>query len=401
MSGVHARLSASSAHRWLVCAPSVNGKGSSGSSIHAATGTYAHDIAAKCLSAALPSASDYFLKKGVVDGYEIECDLEMVDAIDLYLDSVAEDQQVGDVAWIEMPLLQALSKIDPDLGGTADYVRYRPATQHLLVADFKFGSGVYVDVNSNEQLMLYALGAMLECGKAVKDVTVRIVQPRFEGAEPVRDYHFKAHSILDFAADVQAAAQRSRDPNAPLVAGDHCQFCPLARSCQELERHQHSLLAAEFVTVETAPSGAMSFAAEPGAVVDYGTLAQALASIPLVKERIKAIEAFAYEQALKGAEIPGYKLVDKRAVRKWKSEGEVILWAQERALDPYAPREVISPAQMEKLLAKDAPRGKKKDAGVALEPLVEKVSSGTALVPVTDSRAPAKVVTADDFDVLP
>lgn len=393
MSGVHARLSASSAHRWLKCPPSANFKGGK-SSIHAATGTYAHDIAAKCLQDASTNPSDFFLKRGKVDGFEIECDLEMVDSISLYVDECNADLKEGDVCWTEMPLLQALAKIDPDLGGTADYVRYRPSTQHLLVKDFKYGSGVYVDVIDNTQLKLYALGAMLECGKAVKDVTVRICQPRFEGAQPIRDFNFKAHEILGFIADVQEAANLSRDSATPFKAGEHCQFCPHARECPELEKRQHALVAADFDVVAFD---------KPGAIAQYDPvkLAQALLDIPLVKERIKAIEAFAYTEATAGKDIPGFKLVDKRANRKWKSEDAVIAWATEQAVDPYAPREVISPAQMEKLLAKDAPKGKKKEAGKALDPLVEKVSSGTALVPVSDERPPAKLVTANDFAVLP
>ena len=402
MSGVHARLSASSAHRWLRCPPSVNYKDDKGS-IFAAAGTFAHDIAAKCLNDYTISASDFFLKKETIDGFEVECDLEMIDAINLYLDDLAADLKEGDQCWIEMPLLQALSKIDPDLGGTADYVRYRPSNQHLLVVDFKFGSGVYVEVEDNEQLKLYALGAMLECGKAVKDVTVRICQPRFEGAQPTRDFNFKAHEILDFIADVQDAAVKSREKDTPFAAGEHCKFCSHAKDCAELERHQHTITMADFGTIDVQVPGkggtTLALADKPGAVVDYAKLAAALQSIPMVKERIKAIEQYAYEQASKGAEIPGFKLVDKRATRRWKSEDAIVLWACERAIDPYAPREVISPAQMEKLLAKDAPRGKKKDAGAELEPFVEKVSSGTALVPVTDERPPAKLVTAADFEV--
>ncbi len=401
MSGVHARLSASSAHRWLRCPPSANYAGGKGSAF-AAAGTYAHDIAARCLGDNSISASDFFLQKAKVDGFDVECDLEMIDAINLYLDEIAADLKEGDVCWTEMPLLQALSKIDPDLGGTADYVRYRPSTQHLLVKDFKFGSGVYVEVEDNEQLKLYALGAMLECGRAVKDVTVRICQPRFEGAQPIRDFHFKAHQILDFIADVQEAAVKSRAKDTPLAAGEHCKFCPRAKDCPELERRQHAITLADFGTIDVQVpvkgGTALALADRPGAVVDYAKLAAALTSIPMVKERIKAIEQYAYEQASKGAEIPGFKLVDKRANRSWKSEEAVIKWAEAKAVDPYAPREVISPAQMEKLLAKDAPKGKKKDAGVELEPLVEKVSSGTALVPVTDERQPAKIVTAADFE---
>ena len=386
MSGVHARLNASSAHRWLQCPRSANFKGGK-ATIHAATGTYAHDIAAKCLNDSSLSPSDFFLKRATVDGFEVECDLEMVDVLNLYLDEIASDLKKGDVTWVEMPLLTALQKVDADLGGTADYVRYRPATQHLLVKDFKYGSGVYVDVEDNEQLKLYALGAMLECAKPVKDVTVRICQPRFEGAKPVRDFHFKAHDILEFIADVQEAAVKSRDPKTPFAAGDHCKFCPHARECPELEKRQHALLAADFGDV-------------PLAQYEPAKLAAALASIPLVKERIKAIEEFAYQEASAGKEIPGFKLVDKRPTRKWKSEGDVIEWAEKVAIDPYAPRELLSPAQLEKKIAADAPKGKKKEAGKVLEPFVEKVSSGTALVAITDERPPAKLVTADDFAVI-
>ena len=387
----HARLSASAAHRWLQCPPSVRTAGGDKSSVHAANGTIAHDIAAKCLSDPSLSASDFFLKRGKVDGFDIECDLEMVDAINLYVEDVAADRQKGDESWVEMPLLQALSRIDPDLGGTADYVRYRPSTRHLLVADFKYGQGVYVDADDNEQLKIYALGAMLECGKVVTSVTVRIVQPRFEGAKPIRESTFKAVELLDFIADVKAAADLSRDAKAPYKAGDHCKFCPAARTCPELERSQHALLASDFDVVPALG------AALP---VDHTKLAAALVSIPAVKERIKAIEAFAYAEASRGVEIPGFKLVDKRANRAWKSTGDVIEWAEKLAIDPYQPRELLSPAQMEKKLSADAPKGKKKEAGRVLEPFVEKVSSGTVLVPVTDERPPAKLVTATDFAVV-
>ncbi len=359
-----------------------------------AAGTYAHDIAAQCLNDASLKVSDFLGKKEKVDGHEIECDAEMVDAVNLYIDDCNGEMQEGDLMWVEMPLLQALARIDPDTGGTADYVRYRASTKHLLVKDFKFGSGVYVEVNDNAQLKLYALGAMLECGKAVKDVTVRIVQPRFEGAAPIRDFHFKAAEILDFIADIKDAADKSRDPTTPFVAGDHCGFCPHARECPELEKRRHSLLSDEFGIVAVAKSGAL-------AQYDPSKLAQALASIPLVKEQIKAIEAFAYQEATAGKDIPGFKLVDKRATRKWKSEDVVILWAESKAIDPYAPREVMSPAQMEKAIAPTMPKGKKKDAGKLIEELVEKVSSGTALVAITDERPPAKLITANDFAVLP
>lgn len=398
MSGQHARLSASAAHRWLQCAGSIAPGGKS--SFYAAQGTYAHDIAAKCLTMDL-DPNDFLLNIGVVDGHKVECDLEMVEVIQSYLDAIAEDEQPGDQSWVEMPLLDAMKNVDPDLGGTADYVRYRPSTKHLKVVDFKYGSGMFVDVDDNPQLKLYGLGAMLEVDLPVVDVEVVVVQPRFEGAKPVRSWSFKGVDILNFVADVQEAAERTREKNPVMVAGDHCGFCPRAATCPELEKRQHDLIVAEFCAVETNTDGKIEFAAPPGSVVDYKTLSAALTGVALVEARIKAIKEFAYGEALKGAEIPGFKLVDKVPRRKWKSEGDVIEWAQKNAIEPWAPKELLSPAQLEKRLGENAPRGKKKAAGEVLVPFVEKVSSGTALVPLSDDRPPAKRVTAEDFAAIP
>ena len=384
----HARLSASSAHRWLACPPSVRYASDGKTSIHAATGTFAHSIAARCLEQDAP-ASDFFLKRETVDGFEVECDLEMVAAVQDYLDDIADDLKPGDQTFVEVRLVDALSRIDPDLGGTADHARYRPETKHLLVRDFKYGSGVYVDADDNAQMKLYALGVMLAIEKNVKDVTLRIIQPRFEGAKPVRDWHFKASDILDFVADVKDAANASRTEGATYKAGDHCKFCPGARVCPELEKRSHAIIGAEFDFMEQKVTTLPTY--EPR------RLADALTSIPPIKERIKAIEEFAYTEATAGKTIPGFKLVEKRATRKWKSTGDVIEWAEKVAVDPYAPRELLSPAQLEKVLLKDAPKGKKKQAGAVLEPFVERVSSGTALVPVSDDRPPAKRVTGAEF----
>jgi hypothetical protein len=279
-----------------------------------------------------------------------------------------------------MPLLEPLQAIDKDFGGTADAVRYRPNAQELRVFDAKFGSGVYVEAEGNKQMKMYALGVMLKLNRPVKKVICTIVQPLYEGAQPVRDYEFEAHEIMSFVADAQAAAAETRKPDAKLAAGEHCGFCPARRDCPELKKREVVVMAADFSNLPSVP---------------MAKLAEALRFIPLVKERIKAIEEHAYAEAQKG-EIPGFKLVDKRATRRWSDPEALLVWCKGREAttpDPFAPPELLSPAQFEKKLDKE---GKKEMAK-----FVESKSSGTVLVPVEDDRPPAKRITAADFPALP
>lgn len=383
MSGVHARLSASSAHRWTKCAGSVNqALGKRSVSEYMSQGTFAHEIAATCLNEnMLPDA--FWLQRKTIDGFEIECDTEMVEGVTVYLDAIKEDRQDGDIGVVEMPLLDALQTVDPDMGGTADYVRYRPGARSLRVFDFKYGSGTFVEADSNEQLMIYALGALIAVNMPIEEVEVTIVQPRYEGAAPVRTWKFKAAELLDFRADAQDAAARSREKNPALKAGNWCKFCPAIRTCPEAEKHHHAVIAAEFASV---------------ADYDPEKLAAALKSIPIAKGRIKALEEFAYAEALRGARIPGFKLVDKVARRKWRDETAVRAWGGLRGADVCAVPEVLSPAQLEARLAETIG---KKAAVKELEPLWIKQSSGTVLVAEDDDRKPVAQISADDFQAQP
>lgn len=378
----HARLSASSAHRWTLCPGSV--RLSDGipnkSSAHAAAGTLAHEIAARCLTDERASPQMCTGRKAEIDGHAVECDLEMVDGVQFYLDTLDADVQKGDQTFVEVDLTPALKTIDPELGGTADFVRWRPSTKQLRVVDFKYGAGKVVEPTENKQLMLYALGALLTLDKPAKGVTVTIVQPRIEHEDGrVRDWTFPAVDLINFAADVAESARRTRDSNAPLVPGEvQCGWCPARHTCPELEKRQHALVAQEF-------SQAVPY--------DPVKLAQTLDAIPLVEARIKAIREFAYEEAERGNPPPGYKLVQKRATRKWKDEKAMTEWCLENGLVPFdaAPRK--SPAQLEKELNKE----QKKE----MAELVESVSSGHTLVPVSDKRPEVHKALAQEFAVIP
>ncbi len=381
----HARLTASAAGRWMACPGSVReaDKHPNITSAEAAYGTFGHHIAAACLEEGrLPA--EWLGNRTLVDGVEAECDVEMIEAVQDYLDDCAADKMPGDQEWIEVSLWSALQKIDKDLGGTADRIRWRPATANLLVHDLKLGAGVMVDPEDNKQLKTYALGALLKTGVAADDVEVRITQPRIpHAAGTSRSWTFKGIDLVAFGREMQVAAEKTRDEHAALIPGRHCRqyFCPAAAHCPAVN------------TMAVALVGADDFAVDQP--YDKAKLLQGLGMIGPLKQKIKAMEELAYHEATAGRITPedGWKLVEKRKTRKWNDEPAVAGWAESHGVDAYV-RELRSPAQLEKL-AKDS-KVAKADRD-ELGAFITAESSGTVLVPVSDERPEFKRLTSNDF----
>jgi hypothetical protein len=374
----HAKASASAAERWMNCPGSVRLQPSGRvPSRAAAEGTFAHELAAGRLNGAtLPLLG----LRETVEGFTFVVDQEMVDAIETYVQAVADWNRDPWVRMVEIELTPKLKEIDPDLGGTGDFAAYRPTDKHLLVADFKYGAGTFVGEEDNRQLKIYALGALLTINRPIEKVTVMIVQPRYEGAEPVRTWTFDAFDLMDFMADLKDAAAKTRAPDAPTIAGPWCRktFCAAAATCPAATAEAHALVKHQFNDV-------MQY--------DPQALSRALSMIPVVKEHIKQVEEFAYKQATMGAHIPGYKLVAKVARRQW-AEPEIVIadWAQKLGVEPYE-AVLKSPAQLEKGLTKQQKE--------ELVTMCDAVSSGTTLVPEADRRPPVgPSVTVDDFSAV-
>lgn len=379
--GGHAVLSASSSRRWMACTASgyEAAKEKNKSSEAAAEGTVAHFVAGEALiQGAEPDAW-----KGLTieaDGFTFEVTEEMLEAVRVhvnYVRSVGQGKQVE----VECDLTPALKDLHPDFGGMADTVIYDEAEKHLEVVDYKHGAGVWVHSEDNPQLKYYAVGALLQSGKPAKTVTCTIVQPRCMAGtdeEAIRSWTFDAVDLLDFIADMQKAAHEAKhDPQ--YQAGEHCTFCPLRYRCEELARHQAMVLADDFDPVFHTP--------------DPERLAEALDIFPLLEARIKQVREHAYELAMQGSPPPGHKLVEKRAMRKWGDAGEVERWANERFGDKaFTDPKLKSPAQLEKVAEGE---DKKK-----IEDFVVRQSSGYTLVPESDKRPAAKLLSEDDFEDL-
>lgn len=390
----HAKLSPSAAHRWIECPGSIaacEGIPNKSSSF-ADEGTAAHELCEACLHDKADADScigDTIMVKG--EPYEVT--EEMAEAVQIYLDFVRE---LYEGAEVEVEAKLDLSHIPGMAFGTGDFCAYEPlrllvdragdADREvggvLTIVDFKYGKGVPVEVKDNPQLLTYAIGvARRYHNRGIKKIRCAVIQPRCPHRDgPVRVQEYDAVDLLDFEADLTAAALATAEPDAPRRAGDWCKFCPAAPGCGEF--------AAEALEVARDVFAPGDEDLRDPVLMSSDQLANALRRVYVLKAWLKRMEEYAHAEAMAGRLPTGFKLVPKRATRHWKDEAEIDVFLLSLGVDPYE-QKTISPAQADKLL--------KKRKGL-IEPYVDRISSGTNLVPLEDSREPARPEVENVFE---
>ncbi|MBA3678507.1 MAG: DUF2800 domain-containing protein [Sphingosinicella sp.] len=383
---IHAELGASVAARWMVCPGSVRlSRGQANyETEHSRAGTAAHALAELCL------------RKGhtpdVYEGVElegVEVDQDMIDAVAVYVNYCRAIPRGN--SWIEHRFSLAALNPPAPMFGTCDFAAHIPLLRELEVVDYKNGSGVVVEVKGNKQLRYYALGALLELGQGleVETVKITIVQPRAghpDGA--IRSEVIPVADLLAFADELMAAARATLEPDAPLNPGAHCRFCPASPICPAQRAQVESLVQVAFDAMPLdVPPTPESLTPE--------ALSHILHHLPQLEDWAKNVRTFALRQLEAGGVVVGQKLVERRATRRWVSEGQVESWLREEkqlADDEIFIQKLKSPAQLEKLpgMKKVIPAG-----------FIEKKSSGYTMVPDADARPALVLNPGDAFDALP
>lgn len=371
---MHSKLGASSYDRYKACPGSI--RESVGveniESEYAKEGSFAHGIAEKLLRGEKIKSgqTSTVTINGVPETREVDDDL--LEAVNVYVEYIFSFPTPHYVRYIEKRF--SLDKYHPNLFGTSDCIIYDPERKRLIVVDYKHGQGVAVDVvkpyGPNAQLMFYGLGALHELKLPVKEVELVVIQPRcYHQDGPVRSTIVSPIEMLDFSFQLIADAKATEDPNAPLNPGEHCRFCPASFKCPEIKKRSNALIESTFQPLPDLIN------------YDPNDLAHALNQLPVMESYIKAIREFAYREAVSGRVPPGFKLVEKRANRKWTDEKAVVdAVAQNRLFkesDLYT-RKIKTVAQVEKLMSK-------MDFELFRDFIVQE-SSGQTLVPETDNR---------------
>lgn len=255
--------------------------------------------------------------------------------------------------------------------GTID-VLAKDTSGRLHVLDWKFGDGVFVDAEGSYQLGFYAACALYEEDAEiaaftanVKDIVLHVVQPRVGDDESaiLRSWATTDEWVERLIDEAVRAVELARSDNPPTKPGDWCRWCKAAPKCPA-----KLSMAAD----------ALSRAPESMSAVE---LAHALQLAYQLKPWINKVFELGQKEAEGGAAIPGWKLVQKRATRVFVDEAAVIRALRNRKWKNdqiFKPRELKSPAQLEKL--------DKEVYDKALAKYVESKSSGLTLVPDTDKR---------------
>ena len=341
----HSIIGASGYDRWSRCPGSVrlqrvaeaHGMGSSSS--FAKEGTVAHEVAAECIE----NARDTWEAIGQqieVEGETYTVDAEMAEAVQVWVDTVLGDaaeyrREVGHQPTILVEVTFDLSDIRAEVFGTSDIVMLLPAWNMIRVYDYKHGVGIPVDVVRNGQLMYYALGALHHLGRQDKGfdgVELVVVQPRnHHHMGPVRRWRTTYDDLAQWMEQrLLPAVDRTRDPDAPLVPGDHCRFCPAKTFCPAMHE-----LAEEALSVDTVKP------------LSDEQLAEWLEKRAALRHFIRALDDEGYSRLTRGNTIPGYKLVPKRTSRVWNEGAEKALKSK---LGNHAfTTSLKTPAQVEKL----------------------------------------------------
>ena len=467
--GVHARLSASKTKEWAACPglialherfPVNDPSGEA-----AQMGTVVHGMIEKCLKEGT-EPSEYqdriivlvhpdTAKEGIsvlkpnaktpkVGTIWFEFDQELVDAatcmtnyVRRRMDVILPEKMTSDKA-VDQGLLQLEKRTNPlphrdDTGGTADVTLYdldEDFGGEIEIADYKNGTGVYVPVEGNKQLLSYLLGQVMDLLGSISDdyiYRMTICQPRHHLTpdDGIMSVLVTAHELRAFEAELEEACLRV-DQGRKIVENLF-----RARNQTTLEECIDVLDAAGLLEVSAlggdtiwdpylkmAPS--VRRMTEDAAQVDFDDdppedakapetpahIAKLLNWAPTLEKMIKDAKAKANEILNQGGEVPGYKLVRKQGNRQWvdtvmNGDGEKIAAKiakdygvdEEKLLtDPVPPALRTGPQVLARIPKADKERFEKE--------YIQRPQGDLTMVPDSDKRKAINPMdnAADDFD---
>lgn len=340
----HAILSPSSAKRWINCTPSALLAEAEGSktSVYAEEGTLAHEIAEYALTRYLNGTYDPIMVESLpVQEEHLRNPLFSIDMANYIRDYceyvIGEYYEMAKTDGSCMMFLERkvdITDFAPDSFGSVDVTLVSDKTIHII--DLKYGVGVRVSANMNEQMMLYALGALKAAeSQNITDIRMTIAQVRLDHYDT---FGMSKDELLDWAEKVlKPAAKAAIQGKGKQVIGSWCGFCPVKAQC----RAQRDAILADF---EEKPDPAL---------LNDEEITDLIGKVDAYKSWIESVNKYVYDKAIQGHKWNGYKLVAGRSSRVITDESRIRL----ELLNEFLEDEVLNIklkgiGDLEKLLGK-------------------------------------------------
>lgn len=405
MTEAHSKYSASAAKRWMNCPGSMvlsAGLVDSGSK-YAAEGTLAH------------SAAEEILRTGVL-GTVTGVDGDMINHVGVY---VANIQQYATEA--EVMIEQRLNYSAPlgtekdEAWGTADAVILKG--NEIQVHDLKYGQGELVSAEDNEQMQLYALGALeafdglagdfdhvrmvihqVRVDKRPQEWDIPVTQLKVFGEKAKQAVHWvKAAEFGALAVDNGTKTQDEWEAEYLRPGEGQCRWCRAKATCPALRGTvSEAVINSAPATPEEFDNMDVPNVKEHLSVVDNEWLAASMRKAKLIEDWLKGVRAEVERRLLAGTPIPGYKLVTGRqGDRAWRNANEA-----EQLLKSFRLKEaemykfsLISPTKAEEVLKESPKRWKK------AQELIVRADGAKSVAPESDKREALSITpTIDEFE---
>lgn len=368
----HALLSASGASRWLNCTPSARLEEKfeeSAQSMYAAEGTLAHEfgdinlrfrngeISEKVFNTELKK-----LRKDPLYTNEMEEEVDKYVVYCMEVFNVAK-QRTPDAVMLVEERFDFSHLVEQGFGTGDDSVI---GDGVLDIIDLKYGKGVRVDAYNNPQLKLYASGALraFELLYDIHTVRMHIVQPRLDHIDV---FEMSADDLVSWGQrEVRPQAVKAYEGKGVQKAGDWCKWCKVKAMCATLAAKNVKLAQHEFK--------------DPHLLTDQ-QLVDVYKQQPMLVDWVNAVAKYLLDEALKGKQWPGYKVVEGRSNRRWLDEDKVIEALESEMFneDDYMTKKLGGITAIEKLVGKP-------NIGNILGDLIIKPPGAPTLVPKSDKR---------------
>lgn len=376
---LHSKLPPSSAFRWTRCTSSVKFVAeneailSSGDSPEADEGTRAHAYLTASLKHTLGQVPDNEEMRVVIDE-EVK-----------YIHSLIEP---GSELFVDQRVSLFYLKSEK---GTLDVAIVGPS--RIVIHDLKYGKGVSVYATDNEQLAIYAESKIREIEldrglfKTDHPVWLQIYQPRDRNdPQMVREWIITRGQLAEFCKKIQSKADTVLlDLRTEFMPGIACKFCRATGICKAYASQGLSPIADD-ASVDVVLHEPKHILQNPHAL-SREQRQRVLKWKKDLNEWLEAVENQEVAELLNGADPLEFKLVEGKSNRQWSDpKGATTLLTQHFVMDTICPPvtpELVSPAQMEKLLKTVTVSDKFK---ADLYALIEKPKGKPTLVPVTDKR---------------